>query len=77
MKALWKLSHKLTHQVLHPGNGEQNLNLVLGIFNEETIAASKTYFPQRRMLPVFQVLFTAGGKFHILMRNKIQILWEV
>ena len=38
---------KLTYQVLHPGNNKQNVPLALAIIHETTIAASKSYLPNR------------------------------
>ena len=38
---------KLTYSTLHPGNNKQNVQLALNIFHETTIAAVKSYFPER------------------------------
>ena len=40
-------ARKLTYRVMHPGNNKQNVDLVLGIFDETTIAAIKNYLPER------------------------------
>ena len=38
---------KLTYSTLHPGNNKQNVQLALNIFHETTVAAVKSYFPER------------------------------
>lgn len=38
---------KLTYETLHPGNKKQNVQLALNLFSEETIAALKSYYPNR------------------------------
>ena len=38
---------KLTAKVLHPGNCKQNVPNALAIFDETTIAAVKSYFPEK------------------------------
>ena len=40
-------AHKLSYQVLHPGNKKQSVPLALAIFHEATIAAFESYFPER------------------------------
>ena len=42
-----KKAHKLSYRSLHPGNNKQNVSLALSIFDETTIAAIKSYFPER------------------------------
>ena len=42
-----KKAYKITYQVLHPGNNKQSFNLAQAIFDETTIAAFKSYFPDR------------------------------
>ena len=44
---------KLTYKVLHSGNNKQNVNLVLAIFHETTIARSKSYLPERQDVSSF------------------------
>ena len=39
---------KLTFAALHPGSNKQNVPLALAVFHETTIAAVKSYFPQRK-----------------------------
>ena len=46
--SLLKKAHKLTYSSLHPGNNKQNVKLALAIFDEATIAAVKSYFPDRK-----------------------------
>ena len=41
-----KKTHKLSYQVLHPGNEKQSVPLALAIFHETT-AAFESYFPER------------------------------
>ena len=38
---------KLTFKALHPGDNKQNVNLAIAVFHETTIAACKSYFPER------------------------------
>ena len=42
-----KKAHKLSYQVLHPGNKKQSVPLALAIFHETTTAAFESYFPER------------------------------
>ena len=42
-----KKAHKLSYQVLHPGNKKQNVPLALAIFHETTTAAFESHFPER------------------------------
>ena len=42
-----KKAHKLSYQVLHPGNKKQSVPLALAIFHETTTAAFEAYFPER------------------------------
>ena len=44
---------KLSFNALHPGTNKQNVNLALGVFHETTIAASKSYFPDREDIANF------------------------
>ena len=38
---------KLSYTALHPGNNKQDVGLALSIFDEGTIAAFHSYFPER------------------------------
>ena len=40
-------AHKLSYQVLHPGNKKQSVPFALAIFHETTTAAFESYFPER------------------------------
>ena len=42
-----KKAHKLSYEVLHPGNKKQSVPLALAIFHETTTAAFESYFPER------------------------------
>ena len=42
-----KKAHKLSYQVLHPGNKKQSVPLALAIFHETTTAAFESYVPER------------------------------
>ena len=44
----FKKAPKLTYKALHSGNNQQNVNLALAIFHETTIAACKSYWPERQ-----------------------------
>ena len=48
-----KKARKLTYQSLHPGNNKQDVNLALSIFDESTIAAVRSYFPERTDIAEF------------------------
>ena len=52
-KANLRMAPKLTPCSLHPGNNKQNVGLALAIFHETTIAACKSYFPQRKDVIAF------------------------
>ena len=40
-------ARKLSYKALHPGNNKQDVGLALSIFDEGTIAAFQSYFPER------------------------------
>ena len=40
-------ARKLTYKTLHPGNNKQDVGLALSVFDEGTIAAFQSYFPER------------------------------
>ena len=44
---------KLSFKALYPGNNKQNLDLVISIFHESTIAAFKSYMPERSDISSF------------------------
>ena len=46
-------ANKLTYRAIHSGNNKQSVNLALAIFHESTIAASKSYFPERKDISGF------------------------
>ena len=50
-------AHKLSYRSLHPGNNKQNVSLALSIFVETTIAAIKSYFPERDDMSLFLAIF--------------------
>ena len=52
-----KKAHKLSYRSLHPGNNKQNVTLALSIFDETTIAAIKSYFPERDDMSLFLEIF--------------------
>ena len=47
LDATLRKAPKLTFKALHPGDNKQNVNLAIAVFHETTIAASKSYFPER------------------------------
>ena len=47
LQSYLKKAHKLSYQVLHPGNKKQSVPLALAIFHETTTAAFESYFPER------------------------------
>ena len=58
---------KLTTKVLHPGNCKQNVPNALAIFEETTIAAVKSYFPEKASAAAFLTLFS---KWWVLSNSK-------
>ena len=58
---------KLTTKVLHPGNCKQNVPNALAIFDETTIAAVKSYFPEKASAPVN---LTLCSKWWVLSNSK-------
>ena len=50
---------KLTYSALHPGNNKQSVPLALAIFDETTIAAFKSYFPERKDVADFLTLINS------------------
>ena len=48
----------LTTKVLHPGKCKQNVPNALAIFDETTIAAVKSYFPEKTSAAAFLTLFS-------------------
>ena len=53
LKGNLRKAPKLSYQALHPGNNKQNVPLAIALFHETTIAAAKSYFPQREDLSSF------------------------
>ena len=47
LKGNLRKAPKLSYQALHPGNNKQNVPLTLALFYETTIAAAKSYYPNR------------------------------
>lgn len=47
LKGNLRKAPKLSYQVLHPGNNKQSVPLALSIFHETTVAAVKSYCPNR------------------------------
>ena len=58
---------KLTAKVLHPGNCKQNVPNALAIFDETTIAAVKSNFPEKASAAAFLMLFS---KWWVLSNSK-------
>ena len=59
---------KLTTKVLHPGNCKQNVPNALAIFDETTIAAAKSYFPEKASTAAF-----LNGGFYLIPKFGIQL----
>ena len=55
----FKKTFKLTYSALHPENNKQNVPLALAIFDETTIAAFKSYFPERKNVADFLTLINS------------------
>ena len=53
MSANLRKAYKLTLKSVNPINNKQNVNLALSIFYETTIAASKSYCPNRKDMHTF------------------------
>ena len=53
-----KKAPKLTYGALHPGNRKQDVNLALSVFHETTIAATRSYFPDKVAMANFLELFS-------------------
>ena len=53
LSAHLKKAPKLGYSALHPSNNKQNVNLALAIFHNTTIAAAKSYFPEKHGLANF------------------------
>ena len=47
LKGNLRKAPKLSYQALHPGNNKQSVPLALSIFHETTIAAIRSYYPNR------------------------------
>lgn len=57
LKGNLRKAPKLSYQVLHPGNNKQSVPLALAIIHETTIAASKSYYPNRPDISNFLTIF--------------------
>ena len=53
IEANMKKAPKLTFSSLHPGNNKQNVDLALAVFDEKTIAACRSYLPDRNDMAAF------------------------
>ena len=67
LQANLRKAPRLTTKVLHPGNCKQNIPNALAIFDETTIAAVKSYFPERANAAAFLTLFS---KWWVLSNSK-------
>ena len=47
LKGNLRKAPKLSYQTLHPGNNKQNVPLALALFHDTTIAATKSFYPNR------------------------------
>ena len=70
-----KKAHKLSYSALHPGNNKQNVKLALAIFDEATIAAIRSYFPDRTdfagFLELWQKWWTIVNSDSLYHKNKL------
>ena len=57
LKGNLRKAPKLTYKVLHPGNKKQSVPLALALFDDTTIAAIKSYFPERDDMSSFLEIF--------------------
>jgi len=68
LKGNLRKAPKLSYQALHPGNNKQNVPLALSIIHETTIAASKSYLPNRadvaNFLTIFNTWWTISNSKH-------------
>ena len=48
-----RTANKLTYRAMLPGSNKQSVNLALSTFHESTIAASKSYYPERKYISSF------------------------
>lgn len=53
LKGNLRKAPKLSYQALHPGNNKQNVSLAISLFHETTIAAVKSYYPDRKDISEF------------------------
>ena len=58
---------KLTYRALHPGNKKQSVPLALAVFDDTTVAAIKSYFPDRKDMSGFLEIF---NKWWIISNSK-------
>jgi hypothetical protein len=57
LKGKLRKAPKITYEVLHPGSNKQNVPLALAVIHETTIAASKSYYPNRKDSANFLTIF--------------------
>ena len=57
LKANLRKAPKLTYKALHPGNKKQSVPLALALIEDTTIAAVKSYFPNRKDMSSFLEIF--------------------
>ena len=58
LHANFRKAPNLKTKVLYSGNCKQNVSNALAIFDETTIAAMKSYFPEKASAAAFQTLFS-------------------
>ena len=58
LHANFRKAPNLKTKVLYPGNCKQNVSNALAIFDETTIAAMKSYFPEKASATAFLTLFS-------------------
>ena len=56
LPAYLRQANKLTYSSLHPSNNKQSVPLALAIFDEKTVAAVKSYLPERPDMSGFMTL---------------------
>ena len=59
LQANLRKAPKLSYRVLHPGNNKQSVNLALAIFHETTIAAIRSYLPEKKGMAEILESFSA------------------
>ena len=73
LKGHLRKAPKLSYQALHPGNNKRNFPLALSIIHETSIAASKSYLPNRadvaNFLTIFNTWWTISNSKHRFTSN--------